>query len=103
MAAAWQVLFHSRSKGGLWRLARWERLEVQTLHIVFTDFTPKNTKSEKLPDGWSCTWENTGSAGTNYWLSVYRQIGKKSYICDTSLDTAEKRDAALNCCKTLKE
>ncbi len=67
------------------------------------DFSPKNVKSDKLEGGsWWCTWENTGSAGTNYWLSVYREIDKKGYVCDTTLDAEGKRDAALKACKTLK-
>jgi len=67
------------------------------------DFTPKNAKDGKLDDGWWSTWENTGSMGTNYWVSVYRTIDKKGYICDTSVDTQAKGDAALKVCKTLKQ
>jgi len=66
-------------------------------------FNPTNWKSEKLADGWYVTWENTGSAGTNYWLTVRREIGGKAYICDTSVMNASQRDAALAACKSLKQ
>lgn len=66
-------------------------------------FNPTNFKSEKLADGWYVTWENTGSMGTNYWLTVRREIGGKAYICDTSVSNASQRDAALAACKSLKQ
>lgn len=66
-------------------------------------FNPQNFKSETLPDGWVVTWENTGSAGTNYWLTVRREIGGKAYICDTSVAGEAQRSAALKACKSLKQ
>jgi hypothetical protein len=66
-------------------------------------FNPTNFKSETLPDGWVVTWENTGSAGTNYWLTVRREIGGKAYICDTSVAKESQRSAALAACKSLKQ
>jgi hypothetical protein len=66
-------------------------------------FNPKNIKTETLPDGWVLTFENTGSAGTNYWLTVRREIGGKAYICDTSVADEAKRTAALAACKSLRQ
>lgn len=66
------------------------------------DFTPKNFKDEKLSDGWVLTYENEGSAGTNYWLYVRREIGGKAYKCDTSVNSDEQRQNALKICKSLK-
>jgi hypothetical protein len=65
-------------------------------------FTPKNLKTETLPDGWAVTFENTGSMGTNYWVEVRRNIGTKSYICSGTEDTADKAQGALTACKSIK-
>jgi hypothetical protein len=69
----------------------------------YADFNPKNIKSEKLGDGWALTFENTGSLGTNYWLTVRRTIAGKDYLCDTSVSKEEQREAALAICKSLKK
>jgi hypothetical protein len=66
-------------------------------------FNPKNVKTETLPDGWVLMFENEGSAGTNYWLTVRREIGGKAYICDTSVANEAQRTAALAACKSLKQ
>lgn len=65
-------------------------------------FTPKNFKSEKLPDGWLVTFDNTGSAGANYFLTVFRKIGDKSIRCTTMLGDDPARAEALKMCKALK-
>jgi hypothetical protein len=65
-------------------------------------FNPTNIKTETLPDGWVLTFENKGSAGTNYWLTVRREIGGKAYICDTSVESEAKRTATLAACKSLR-
>lgn len=65
-------------------------------------FNPENWKEEKLSDGWVVTWENKGSMGTNYWLTVRREIGGKAYVCDTSVSNDAQRTAALEICKSLK-
>jgi hypothetical protein len=67
------------------------------------DYTPKNIKEEKLGDGWFITFENTGSAGENFHLTMRRDIGGKSYMCNTMLDTAARRDEAIKLCKSLKQ
>jgi hypothetical protein len=65
-------------------------------------FTPKNVKTETLPDGWVLTFENTGSAGVNYWVTVRREIGKKPIMCTGANDTAAKSAAVVAACKSLK-
>lgn len=64
-------------------------------------FNPKNMKSETLSDGWALTFENTGSAGKNYFVSVRREIGGKGYLCDTTQSTPEQQKTALAFCKAL--
>ena len=65
-------------------------------------FKPKNIKTETLSDGWVLTFENTGSAGVNYWVTVRREINKKSIMCTGSPDTAAKSAAVVAVCKSLK-
>jgi hypothetical protein len=64
-------------------------------------WTPKNMKSEKLADGWVLTYENSGSAGANYFVNTRRDIGGKAYLCDTMQSTPEQQKAALDFCKSL--
>lgn len=64
-------------------------------------FNPKNMKTETLPDGWALTYTNTGSAGTNYFVSVRRDIAGKGYLCETSQSTVDQQNAALAFCKSL--
>jgi hypothetical protein len=64
-------------------------------------YTPKNPKDEKLADGWVYTFENTGGMGTNYFVNVRREIGGKSYWCETTASTPEQQTAALDFCKSL--
>lgn len=55
-----------------------------------------------IPDGWIVTWENTGSMGDNFWLSMRREIGGKGYMCDTMQSNEAQRKAAIEICKSLK-
>jgi hypothetical protein len=64
-------------------------------------FNPKNMQTETLADGWALTYENTGSAGTNYFVNVRRDIGGKGYLCDTMQSTPAQQKAALEFCKSL--
>ncbi len=66
------------------------------------DFKPKNLKADTLPDGWALSFENTGSMGTNYWVTVRRDIGGKSYKCWTTGSQAEQAKNVLAACKTLR-
>lgn len=66
------------------------------------DFKPKNLKAETLPDGWALSYENTGSMGTNYWVTVRRDIGGKPYKCWTTGSQAEQAKAVLAACKSLR-
>ena len=65
-------------------------------------FNPKNVKEEKLADGWTLSFENTGSMGTNYWVTVRRDIGGKTYKCWVTGNTKGQADATLAACKTLR-
>jgi hypothetical protein len=64
-------------------------------------YSPKNMQSETLADGWVLTYENTGSAGANYFVSVRRDIGGKGYLCETMQSTPAQQKAALDFCKSL--
>ncbi len=66
-------------------------------------FKATDFKDAKLTDGWSLTYENTGSMGTNYWLVVRRDIGGKTYRCDTSVMSDDQRAAALKICLSLRQ
>jgi len=66
-------------------------------------FKPTDFKDAKLADGWSLTYENTGSMGTNYWLVVRREIGGKTYRCDTSVNSDDQRAAAMKICLSLRQ
>ncbi|HEY5945589.1 MAG TPA: hypothetical protein VIV40_08855 [Kofleriaceae bacterium] len=77
----------------------------QTLEEAKSDadlYTPKNLKDEKLADGWSLTFENTGSMGKNYFVQVRRDIGGKTYNCSTTGGDAKQAAAVLASCKTLR-
>jgi hypothetical protein len=78
----------------------------QTLDEVKADaemFTPKNLKTETLPDGFAVTFENTGSMGTNYWVDVRRTIDGKNIKCSSTGNEAGKAAAALAACKSLRK
>jgi hypothetical protein len=65
-------------------------------------FSPKNMKEEKLADGWALTFENKGGMGTNFFVKVRREIGGKSYWCETTCSLVPQQAAALAACKSLK-
>ena len=66
-------------------------------------YTPKNIVKAEVEGGWDMTFENTGGAGTNYWVKVRRTIDGKSYNCSTTSSSTEQQAAALAACKTLKK
>jgi hypothetical protein len=77
----------------------------QTLDEAKSDadmYSPKNLKEEKLADGWALTFENKGGAGTNYWVTVRRDIGGKTYNCTTTGSEAGQAAAVLAACKSLR-
>jgi len=78
----------------------------QTLDEAKSDadlYTPKNLKEEKLADGWTLTFDNTGSMGKNFFVQVRRDINGKSYNCSTTGSDAKQAAAVLAACKTLKQ
>lgn len=66
-------------------------------------YSPKSTKEHELDDGWALTFQNEGSAGTNYFLRVRRSIGGTDYYCDTMSAHEDGRDRALEFCKSLRK
>jgi hypothetical protein len=64
-------------------------------------FNPQGMITETLPDGWALTFTNTGSAGTNYFVSIRRQIGGKGYMCESAQSTPDQQKAAVAFCKSL--
>ena len=63
---------------------------------------PKNVKSEKLADGFATTFDNKGSMGASYFVQVRRDLGGKSYWCETTSSSSEQQAHALEACKSLK-
>jgi hypothetical protein len=77
----------------------------QTLEEAKSDadmYSPKNLKDEKLADGWTLTFDNTGSMGANYFVQVRRDINGKTYNCSTTGGNAKQAAAVLAACKTLR-
>lgn len=77
----------------------------QTLDEAKSDadmYSPKNLAAEPLADGWALTFENKGGAGTNYWVTVRRDIGGKTYNCTTTGGDAGQAAAVLAACKSLR-
>lgn len=66
-------------------------------------YTPKNFKSEKLADGFAVTFDNEGDLGANFFVNVRRDIGGKTYWCETTASSVEQQTAALAFCKSLKQ
>ena len=66
-------------------------------------YTPKNLKTETLPDGWALTFDNTGSMGANYFVQVRRDIGGKTYTCSTTGSQPGQAAAVLAACKSLRK
>jgi hypothetical protein len=62
----------------------------------------RGLKGDKTADGWIVTWENTGSMGDNYFLSMRREIGGKGYMCETTVSNEGQRKAAIEICNSLK-
>ncbi|HEX5059251.1 MAG TPA: hypothetical protein VFV99_07820, partial [Kofleriaceae bacterium] len=65
-------------------------------------YSPKNLKDEKLADGWTLTFDNTGSMGKNFFVEVRRDINGKTYKCSTTTGDAKQAAGALAACKTLR-
>jgi hypothetical protein len=65
-------------------------------------FRGKELKSGELPSGYWLTYTNTGSMGTNHFVKVRREIDRKVFVCEAMPDSAEKAEAALAACKTLR-
>lgn len=65
-------------------------------------YSPKNLKAETLPDGWTLTFDNTGSMGKNFFVEVRRDIGGKTYSCSTTGSDEKQAQAVLAACKTLR-
>ena len=77
----------------------------QTLEEAKSDadlYTPKNLKEEKLADGWTLTFDNTGSMGKNYFVQVRRDINGKTYNCSTTGSDAKQAANVVAACKTLR-
>lgn len=66
-------------------------------------YTPKNLKTEKLADGWVISFDNTGSMGANYFATVRRDIGGKTYTCSTTTNEASRQAAVIAACKSLRK
>lgn len=64
-------------------------------------FNPKNLQRETLADGWALTYENTGSGGANYFVTIRREIGGKGVMCSTVQATPEQQKSAVAFCKSL--
>jgi hypothetical protein len=80
--------------------------EEQTLEAAKEDaamYNPKNLTDEKLEDGWVLRFENTGSMGTNHWVTVTRTIDGKTYKCWYTGGDAKQATNVLNACKTLRK
>jgi len=65
-------------------------------------YSPKNLEDEKLADGWTLTFDNTGSMGKNFFVEVRRDIGGKTYKCSTTTGNEKQAAGALAACKTLR-
>ena len=63
----------------------------------------ENMKPETLADGFILTYENKGSAGSNYWVAARRTIDGKDYSCGTTASTPAQQSAAAAFCKSLKK
>ena len=66
-----------------------------------SSFTPQELVAESLPDGWALTFNNSGSMGANYFVTVRRDLGGKSFECGAIARTAAQGRNALAACKSL--
>lgn len=65
------------------------------------ELDPKNFESETLDDGWAVTYDNESGMGPNFFVEVRRQIGGKTYWCETTASKPEQQANALAFCKSL--
>ncbi len=65
-------------------------------------FKPLNVKGDESGGTYWMTFENKGSLGTNYWVKTLQKVGKQTYVCEGSPDTADKEAAALAACRSLR-
>lgn len=78
----------------------------QTMEDAKSDadmYSPKNLKAEKLADGWLVTFDNTGSMGKNFFVTVQREIAGKTYKCTTTGSDAGQAAAVVTACKSLRK
>jgi len=61
------------------------------------NYSATNFKGEKLPDGWSATYENVDT----FFSNSYREINGRAYACGTAQPKALQRDRAVAFCKSL--
>jgi len=66
-------------------------------------YTPANLKADTLPDGWALTFDNKGSAGSNFFVDVRRTIDGKLIKCSTTGSDAGQAAAVLAACKSLRK
>jgi hypothetical protein len=66
------------------------------------DYSPQHLKDDKLADGFTVTWDNSGSAGANFFVEVWRTIGGKPIHCSSTVSKQSQADAVLAACKTIK-
>ena len=65
-------------------------------------YSAKNLREEVLPDGYAIQFENSGPAGTNYWVQVQRVIGAKIVNCSGCNSTLDQQKGTLAFCKSLR-
>jgi len=68
-----------------------------------SSYSAENVQSEALESGWAMTFENSGSAGKNYWVQARLDIDGKAYWCAATLSTEEQQASALAACKSLRK
>ena len=66
------------------------------------EYGAKAVHVETLADGWALLFENSGSAGANFFVEMRRDIGGKSYWCEATVSSLEQRTAAAVACKSLR-
>jgi hypothetical protein len=64
-------------------------------------YSPQNLQTEDLDDGFVVTFENEGGMGKNYFVNVRREIGGKTYWCETTASNPEQSANAVAFCKSL--
>lgn len=73
--------------------------EIQELNM----YSPKNLAKAEVEGGWDLSFENSGSAGTNYWVKSRRTIEGTVYTCETTAHTPDQQAAVVAACKTLRK